>query len=192
MKNTLLVLLFIVGVVSIGTSQLSLRPQVGVNSPSISEDLQVGNWDSSVGFQFGADLQIGSTLYFQAGLNFQTAKLSIEDIGGLDVSNINIPAYVGYKFGESGENKAFGFRLFAGPNFTLKVSEDLDDAINEINTDNIKSFRISGAAGAGIDISILFVDVIYNFGLTDFIEGDAIDNSKKNIFLINAGIRLGF
>lgn len=189
MRNVLAIALIVFGFVLTLDAQISLRPQVGVNSPSLSEDLQVGDWDASVGYQFGADLQIGSEVYFQAGLNFQTSSLSINDVGDLDVSNINVPAYIGYRMGT--DDRELALRLFVGPNFSLHVSEDLDDAITEINTDNIKDFRISGAAGVGLDFSILFADLIYNFGLSDFIEGNAIENSKQNVFLINVGIRIG-
>lgn len=189
MRNVFVIVLIIFGFVISLDAQISLRPQVGINSPSLSEDLQVGDWDASVGYQFGADVQIGSEVYFQAGLNFQISGLSIENVGDLDVSNINVPAYIGYRIGT--EDRALALRLFAGPNFSLHISEDLGDAINEINTDNIKDFRISGAVGAGLDFSILFADIIYNFGLSDFIEGAAIESSKQNVFLINLGIRIG-
>ena len=189
MKKTILTLFVLFAVVQFGISQLSLRPQVGVNSPSISDDLAVGDWGSSVGFQFGADLQIGGDLYFQPGLNFQTSSLSIANAGDVDISNINIPVMVGYDLGTEGN--MFGIRLFAGPNFALHVNEDLDEAITDIIPDDFKSFRISGVAGAGLDVSILFVDVAYNFGLTNWVEGSSIE-AKKNIFIINAGIRIGF
>ena len=189
MKNLFCTVLLMFAIVQFGISQMSLRPQVGVNSPSISDDLAIGDWGSSVGFQFGADLQIGGDLYFQPGLNFQTSSLSVSNVGDIDVSNINIPFMVGYDLGT--ESNKFGFRLFAGPNFALHVNEDIADAITSIIPDDFKSFRVSGVAGAGLDVSILFVDVAYNFGLSNWIEGSAID-AKKNLFLINAGIRIGF
>ena len=182
-----MLVLFVVA--QFGISQLSLRPQVGVNSPSISDNLAVGEWNSSVGFQFGADLQIGGDLYLQPGLNFQTSSLSITNVGDVDVSNINIPVMVGFDMGTEGN--MFGIRLFAGPNFALHLNEELSDAITDIIPDDFKSYRISGVAGAGLDFNILFVDVAYNFGLTNWIEGPAIE-AKKNIFLINAGVRIGF
>lgn len=189
MKRIILSVSLLLAVVQFGISQLSLRPQIGVNSPSISKDLAVGDWDSSVGFQFGADLQIGGDLYFQPGVNFQTSSLAVTNLGDIDVSNINIPVMVGYDLGTEGNQ--FGFRFFAGPNFALHVSEDIGDAITDIIPDDFKSFRISGVAGAGIDVSLLFVDVAYNFGLTNWIEGSAIE-AKKNLFLVNAGVRIGF
>lgn len=187
MKALFFTLLFVMPVFVF--SQLSLRPQIGVNSPSISDNLAVGDWGSSVGYQFGADLQFGGDLYLQPGLNYQTFNLSVERVGDIHVSNINIPVMIGYNLGT--EDNTFGYRLFAGPNFTLHVNENIDDAITEIVPEDFKSFRISGVAGAGLDLSILFVDVAYNFGLTNWIEGDAFE-AKKNNFLINVGIRLGF
>jgi hypothetical protein len=189
MKRFLCTMLVFFAIAQLGISQVSLRPQVGVNSPSISDDLAVGDWGSSVGYQFGADLQLGGDLYIQPGLNFQTSKLSISNIGDIEISNINIPVMLGYNMGTEGNT--FGFRFFAGPNFALHVNEDIGDAITQIIPDDFKSFRISGVGGAGLDFSILFLDVAYNFGLTNWIEGASIE-AKQNVFLINAGIRIGF
>jgi len=170
-------------------AQLSLRPQVGINAPSITEDLVNGEWTSDVGYQFGADIQFGGDTYLQAGLNFQTTKLGIKDVGDIDVSNINIPVVLGFRFSE--ESKVLGLRLFVGPNFALTVNESLDDAITEINKDNFNDFKISGLAGAGLDLGLFFADVAYNFALNDFIESDNV-TAKQNMFIINVGLRLGF
>lgn len=96
---------------------------------------------------------------------------------------------IGYNLGT--ENNIFGYRLFAGPNFTLHVDEDIDDVIMDIGPEDFKFFRVSGVAGVGLDLSILFIDAAYSFGLTNWIEGNTIE-AKKNNFLINVGVRLGF
>ncbi len=41
-------------------SQISLRPQVGINVPSLTSD----DLEGKLGYQFGADLQIGEGLIF--------------------------------------------------------------------------------------------------------------------------------
>ena len=171
--------------------QLSLRPQVGINFPSFSDEIIHGEFDGEVGYQFGADLQIGGSFYIQPGLNFQSNKLSIENVGDIKVSRINVPVMVGYKFFENEDSRAFGVRIFAGPNFAFHVNEDLDEAFTDIDKDDIKDFQIAGLVGAGVDISILFVDLAYKFGLSDFFEEDVADGSI-NLFVVNAGIRLGF
>ena len=187
-----LILLFAFGLFTAASlsAQISLRPQVGVNSPSLSEDFMIGNWNSSVGYQFGADLQIGTDFYIQAGLNFQTMSIGIENVGDIEVSRINLPAFLGIRL-MSAEDRQVGLRVFAGPNFALNVNETLDDSFNDITADNIKNSEISGIAGAGIDFGILFLDVSYKFGITSFIE-NIEEDASNDLFLVNAGIRIGF
>lgn len=187
MKKNLILLFFAMLMSGAVMSQISLRPQVGINVPSISGDA----FESSLGFQFGADLQIGNSFYVQPGLNFQTGKLTFrtED---LNVSRINVPVMIGIAFGEA-DDASFGFRAFAGPNLAFHAGENLDDlSTSDLTGDNFKSAVFSGQVGLGLDISILFVDVAYQFGLSNFIEGDMIEDAKKSMFLANAGIRIGF
>ena len=173
-------------------SQLSLRPQVGINFPSFSEALpENGEFSSEVGFQFGADLQIGGSFYFQPGINWETSKLSTDNAGEMKISNINVPVMVGFKLFENEESRAFGLRIFAGPNFAFNVNKDLDESLTDIEEDDIKDFQLSGIAGAGVDLWIIFVDLGYKFGLSDFFDADHLDG-RVSYFIANAGIRLGF
>jgi hypothetical protein len=189
MKQSFFTLLFALLMAASATSQISLRPQVGVNVPSVTSDDIKGN----LGFQFGADLQIGESFYVQPGVNFQTGKLTLEGAGDMNLSRINIPVMVGFALGEA-EDASFGFRVFAGPNLAFHADENLDDlSVSDITGDNFKSAVFSGQVGAGLDISVLFIDVAYQFGLSNYIEGtNRVEDSKKHMFLANAGIRIGF
>ncbi len=194
MKKLLLAGLLVVLAHSGVFGQLSLRPQAGINFASFSEDLLDGDWSSNVGFQIGADLQIGSTFYIQPGINFQSLRLTFEGTEDIDftANRLNIPVLVGYKFFEQ-DSRAFGLRLFAGPNLAIHVREDFDDALEGLSGDDIKNADFSLLAGAGLDISIIFVDLAYKFGLGNAIEIESInEDTNINVFLINAGIRIGF
>lgn len=191
MKKAFHLILSFVLLPFLGNSQLSLRPQVGINTPSITQEILEGKWKGNVGYQFGLDLQVGSIIYVQPGLNFQSSTLTIEDVGDLSISRINIPVMVGFKLFEGEDSKAFGARIFAGPNFGINVSEKLNESIMSITKDNITNSQISGIAGAGFDLSILFIDVAYKFGLTKFFE-NINNDAKNNYFIVNAGVRIGF
>lgn len=190
MKKSILSIVFFICLSLAMDAQLSIRPQVGVNAPSLSDNLMVGNWNTSVGYQFGADVQIGTDFFIQPGLNFQTLALGIENVGDIDVSRVNLPVFIGFRL-LSEEERVYSIRIFGGPNFAINVNESLSDAFNDITTENIKNSEISGIAGVGLDFSILFLDVSYKFGLSSFIENINEDVST-NLFLVNAGIRLGF
>ncbi len=191
MKRTLYTLLLLLFVGGVATSQFSLRPQVGVNFASFDYNSVHGSVEGKTGLHFGADIQIGAPFYIQPGLNFNTTKLQIEEFGDIDVSKINVPIFVGFKLFEPVDQKALGLRIFAGPNFAYNVSEKLDEAFTDITKDDIKDFHVSGVAGAGVDISILFVDIGYKFGLSKFVETDVQDEAV-HYFIANAGIRVGF
>lgn len=170
--------------------QLSLRPQVGINFASFTDD-NFDGWKSELGFQFGADLQIGGAIYVQPGINYQTTKLTLEDVddGTFETQRLNIPIYVGFKLFEQ-EDATFGIRVFAGPNFALHLGEDFDEAI-QLSSDDIKDLHVAGVVGTGVDFGIIFLDLGYKFGITKYIEVDNAD-TNKNIFIANAGVRIGF
>lgn len=193
MKRLLLIAVFPLLTYCLAQSQVSLRPQIGINFPTLTDEIAEGDFEGNVGYQFGADLQLGGSFYIQPGLNFETASLSVndgEDVRDINVGRINIPLYAGVRLGSS-EDRSIGARLFAGPNFAIAVNEDLDESFDEISADNIRDSQISGMVGAGLDLSILFLDVGYKFGLTDFFE-DIDSDARINMWAANAGVRLGF
>lgn len=172
-------------------AQFSIRPQVGVNFTSFSEELLDANWSSNVGYQLGLDVQFGSKIYVQPGLNYQASRLTFEGAEDIKIvtTRINIPVLVGVKLFEE-NSSAFGARLFAGPNLALHTSDDIGDAIQGISSDDFNNAQFSGLAGGGLDIGILFVDLVYKFGISKYIDTGSQD-TRVNVFMINAGIRLG-
>lgn len=70
------------------------------------------------------------------------------------------------------------------------MQEDLEDSFSFISADNIRDAQISGMVGAGLDLSILFLDVGYKFGLSDFFE-DINSDARIDLFIVNVGLRLG-
>ena len=194
MKKFILLLSLFFAMQSFVFGQISLRPQVGINFASFSNDLLDTAWSSNVAYQFGADLQIGGAFYVQPGINYQSTKLTFEGAEDIDftTSRLNIPVFVGFRLFEQ-EDATFGIRAFAGPNLALHIGEDFDTAIDGLSGDDFETAHWSGLIGGGLDISILFIDVAYKFGLTDYIDiEDLQEDTNKNIFIANAGIRIGF
>jgi opacity protein-like surface antigen len=175
------------------SAQLTLRPFVGINSSSLT-DIDTANFDSQIGYQLGADLQIGSKFYVQPGLQFEFVKNTIDPRTGEESdykrTNLRIPVLVGYAFG-AGTQGNWGFRIFTGPNATFNLSDKPEDesAFDDLDLENI----IWGwNAGVGVDfISILFLDLGYQFGLSDVFT-DLDDSPRNNLFYANAGLRIRF
>jgi hypothetical protein len=193
MKRLLFIIITLCTTVGVTQSQISFRPQVGINFPTLTDEIAGGKFEGNAGYQFGADLQLGGSFYVQPGLNFETARLSRnegEGVGDIRVSRVNIPVVAGFRLAST-EDNSVGLRAYAGPNFAIHVNEDLDESLSFINKDNVRDSQVSGIVGGGLDLSIFFVDVAYKFGLSKFFE-DINSDSRINLFYVNTGVRLGF
>lgn len=193
MKNVLLTLALALSVYSLAEAQMTLRPYVGLNSSSLTKDIiqDSAAFANNVGFQLGADLQIGDKFYVQPGIQLEFLKNKIEPRSDQSVdfrrSYLRIPVMVGYNF--SGAESAFGFRAFTGPNFGFNMSSKTDFGNVE---EAVKNTIFGWNAGLGIDfISILFVDMGYQFGLSEVLENVG-DSPRNNLFYANAGLRVRF
>ncbi len=197
-------LLFILGFLLVGQTillgQFELRPTVGITRSSIKDFTEV-ELKSEVGFTFGVDVMFGSRVYGQGGLHYETTKNSLHpDAGGsssLKVSKVRIPLLLGYKLFDSDTDHFFNIRAFTGPNVSLVTSVDDGESPLGINKDDFKSSVFGWNAGVGVDILVFFVDLNYQFGLSEVfedldIQGIEGQNSKNNIFYLNAGLRLKF
>lgn len=171
-------------------AQVTLRPQIGINSSSISTDLDSLTYNSNVGFQIGADLVFGNKFYVQPGLLFEYLSNPIDPKTGEEQefqrSYMRIPVMLGYNF--AGAKKSFGFRVFTGPNASINLTSTADDQNVE---EYVKSAIWGWNAGLGLDISILFVDLGYQFGLSEVFE-DFDSGARNNLFYANAGVRIRF
>jgi hypothetical protein len=186
------------------SAQFSIRPYIGLNSSKLTKELFTDN-DSkmSLGYQVGADLQIGTKLYVQPGLQLEFLKnskisgpvSSLEDFD-LKRTYLRIPVMVGYNF--AAPESAFGFRIFTGPNAAFKLSGKIGDegVVGDVDpVDNLQSVILGWNVGVGIDlIKYVFVDAGYEIGLTEIFEDTEGLNSgiRNNLFFLNAGLRFAF
>ncbi|HPG06547.1 MAG TPA: porin family protein [Saprospiraceae bacterium] len=173
-------------------SQISIRPQIGIKASDLSYGTIQGKLTGKSGYIIGLDFQFGHPFYFQPGLNINPEQLTIKNVGDVRITRVNIPVLVGFKLFEPSYQKSFGIRFFAGPNFAFKVNNTISGAINDISKEDFNQFTLSGIAGAGVDLSIFFLDLGYNFGLSDALSPQDVTGIKINYFLANAGLRIGF
>ena len=125
-------------------------------------------------------------------MNLNPSKLQIENVGDINITALNVPVMVGYKLFEQEGSRAFGIRLFAGPNFGFRINSKISDAITEIEPEDLKNFDLSAIGGVGFDLSILFVDLGYKYGITETISPKIGEGANLNSFMLNAGVRIGF
>ncbi len=177
-------------------AQLEIRPQIGVNSSTLTKDIALGTFNSEQGLQFGADLIIGNRFYVQPGIFWESVRNRVEP-GGEDedlsfkVNRVRIPLLVGYKLFPSETGRYFNLRLFTGPNASFAINKDIEDNNLSFGKDDLKSSVFGWNAGAGIDIAILFVDFGYMFGLSEVFNG-VESGPRNNLFYANGGLRIRF
>lgn len=172
-------------------SQLSIRPQAGINSTHLSADPDGNRFDSRTGYQFGGDLQIGNKVYFQPGLMFETLQGEFEEIGEIRIHRLRVPVMLGVRFIPLEDERSVNFRLYTGPNVSLVVNKEFENEILVLREDDVKDAVWGWNVGAGIDVAFVFVDVGYSFGLSEVFE-NADYNARNNLFYANGGLNIRF
>jgi len=177
-------------------AQLTIRPQVGVNSSSLSSDDDLIDFNAGTGFQVGVDFQIGNKVYFQPGIQLEFLKNRVEFANGTaieesdyDRTGIRIPLMIGFRAVEDPDSD-LNLRLFTGPNALLQLSQDSDeDIFDDLDDDDLKDLVFGWNVGAGVDFSILFFDIGYQFGISEIFD-DADSAPRNNLFYGNLGLRI--
>lgn len=184
-------------------AQVEIRPFLGANFSNVSKTPDGASTQAKIGGQIGASLMIGNRFHLNPGISYfsRTTEYVYADNpdfnADLVTSGVSIPLLVGYRFVDPTTEPILNFRLYAGPSLMFLTKNEFsgsgdDDTIDWNNT------LWGGQVGAGLDIFIFFVDVSYEFGLTDTFDGGEnntisdFTKVKNNTFYVNAGVRLSF
>lgn len=193
MKNSILFLIVFSFILFAGNSyaQLELKPAIGMNLTNFSEDPSTGKTSAEVGWQFGGTISIGDNVYGEGGI-FWTYKSNeftqdaTDNKFSTELSGIRIPAMIGFHLLD---NKAanVGLRAFGGASvFIITKVNALDLTKDDFNTASWGVFL-----GAGLDISMFFVDLSYEWSLTEVSSVTSFNVGKSKSLFVNAGIRFG-
>jgi len=217
MKKILLVLVIIFSV-NLNAQEFSWGPKLSVSSPSLKlmdvQDLGSGeeaiqlleDTDPILGYQLGLFARISLLgIYIQPEVLLSNSKSEIQFsdvmdenqelidvVGEVKLNKLDVPVLIGKRFLKI-------FRLNAGPVFTLPLGEDItfsgiSDTYEDIET-NYKSATVGAQFGAGLDLSILTVDLRYEMGLQSISDGITIGDTefaadqRLNQFLVSVGIK---
>lgn len=194
MKKQIFLLAIVMSLAAAAQAQLALRPYAGINTHEFTKDFESVAWKSAIGYQLGADLQIGKKFYLQPGIQFEFARNSVEpDVENMKFhftrTHLRIPVMAGYAFNGAGSN--FSVRMFTGPNASFLLNAETGSGILDIRKSDLSNAVFGWNIGFGLDISIFFVDAGYQFGLSEVFknfEGGA----KDNFYYANAGLRIRF
>lgn len=174
-------------------SQITVRPHLGFNLSRLSDEPENFDVMARVGSQFGAFVTTGNKLFFQTGLQYTAVgtELVYKEEGQFFgesteavFKGLRVPLYLGWR--PNHKEKMVNLRLFAGPSVSWVFS---DDSSNEsIWSKGRYSDSIWGAnVGAGFDLWLFFLDLNFEFGLSEAFEDLAI---KNHLIALNGGVRL--
>jgi hypothetical protein len=183
--------------------QIEIRPFLGANFSNVSDTPDGTSTKAKLGGQIGASVMIGNKWHLNPGIAYFTrsTEFSSSDNFNTDqtVEGVIIPILVGYRFVDPTTEPLLNFRLFAGPSLMFLTTTKYDNG--ELNDQvDWNDSQWGAQLGAGLDVSIFFVDFTYEFGLTNTNDGLKDDGGlvsgfgdvRQNTFLINAGVRLSF
>jgi hypothetical protein len=189
MKRSLITLLFCF-IFYASNAQTTIKPTVGINLSDFSQDAN-GEAKAQLGWQFGGSIVFGKKVYVEPGIFWVGKSTEYTSSGStnpnlnIDLKGIRIPLTVGINLLGS-EKTAFGVRGFGGASAFFITSEGGVPTSIDINKSNFGVF-----AGAGLDIWKIFVDLSYEWSVTDIQkEVNLIDFGKTRSLFINAGIRI--
>lgn len=190
--KSLLLSIFAVLTVSFLSAQTTIKPGVGLNFTDFSKDPVGGEFKAKTGWQIGGSVAFGKKFYFEPGIFYvgKSTEFSDPTLGGsyeetADINGIRIPLAVGANL-IGNEKTLVSLRGFGGLSgfFLTGVSDNLDK-------DDFESANFGIFAGAGLDIWKLYLDLSYEWSLTNVGKDvNNIDVGKSRSLFITAGLRI--
>lgn len=173
-------------------AQLEIKPAIGINATNFSENPVSGETSANVGWQLGGTIKMGDKLYGEGGIfwTYKSTKYEEADTTftfNTEISGIRIPAMIGYHLLGEGAG-SLGLRAFGGASVFIVTQVNAF----ELTEDDFNKASWGVFLGAGLDFSILFLDVKYEWSLTDVSSVTNFNVGKSKSLFVNAGVRLSF
>jgi hypothetical protein len=172
----------------IAANAQTIKPGVGLNFADVSNVSDV-TANGNTGWQVGGSIAFGNKFYFEPGIFFQSksADFKSDDFDELKAqfSGFRVPVVVGLNI-IGNDDSTIALRVFGGGSgyFITNTSDDLKNI-------DVNKAQWGVFAGAGLDFWILFLDLSYEWSVTD-IQQDItqINFGKTNGLFATAGLRI--
>jgi hypothetical protein len=174
-------------------AQVELKPTIGMTVTGVSEDPATGDAKAQVGWHIGGTALFGDKFYGEAGLLYTvkstefTSAVDVENLEYDGIKGFRFPVMVGYHL-LGREEGLLNLRAFGGGAAFFVTSVD----VVGLDEDDFESPTFGVFAGAGVDILIAFVDLRYEWSLTDVSAVDDFDLGKSRSFYASVGVRIPF
>jgi hypothetical protein len=173
-------------------AQVELKPGIGITFSDVSKNPANGEVTSRLGWQLGGSVLIGQKFYGEGGVFYATKSTAFTETSANlefknDFNGVRIPVVLGYHL--IGDEKGlFALRIFGGGSAFIITSVSAPGA----SKDDFTSPTWGVFAGAGLDIFMFFLDLQYEWSLSDVSTLSTVDIGKSRSLIANAGIRLAF
>ena len=171
-------------------AQIEIKPAIGINFTGFSQDPENATSSAQLGWQLGGTVSFGDKLYGEGGIFwvYKANDISENDTNitlSTSLSGVRIPVMVGYHLLGS-ESSLIGLRAFVGASMTIISNVDAED----LSKDAFTSPTYGVFIGAGVDFTMFFIDLKYEWSLSNVSSVSSFDVGKSRTFFINAGVRL--
>lgn len=160
--------------------------QIGGQLGEYSGDDVISGTD--FGFNAGAKVRLGGGFYVDGGVFWGGNGGSVESGGTTDdvvVTGVRFPVTAGFRILRAA---ILDLRIYGGG--VLDITSSVKDNDFGIVKDDVKSSIFSGRVGAGLDFTLIALDLGYEFGLSDVFEDSAgLGGVKRNGWFGEAGLR---
>jgi len=188
MKKIKVLSLLLISCLIVTAQGTIIKPAIGMNFMDFSKDPSTGEVKSQVGWEVGGTIMFGQKKwFFEPGIFFvhRSSEYSDSLVNDMEfnIQGIRIPLGVGFNIFQS--KSTLNVRALGGTSIFLLTS------IKDLEIDDFNKAQWGLYAGAGLDFSLFFLDLKYEWSLTNLQDNiDDIDIGKSRSLFIDAGIRL--
>jgi hypothetical protein len=175
-----------------GAARTELKPAVGFNFSDVTKDPATGSATGKFGWQVGGTVAFGERLYLEGGAFYArksteiTATDANNSIDFKGLSGVRVPVMLGFRLlDDPAEKDAFDVRVFGGGSAFFVTSVDATG----LSKSDVESPTYGVFAGAGVDFLLFFVDLKYEWSLTNVSKLDTVDVGDSRSVFVNAGVR---
>lgn len=202
-KHTMKLMLAVIGL-ALASSRCpaqEVRLYGGYNGSNVAKS-GVEDWQGQAGYQFGADLLLGSKWFVKPGiellvrnLDYSFTQTSADGSTTLPAQefrytsrSLRVPVMLGLHLIDPDNDPAVNIYLMGGPSAMMNLNADLDNDALDVETNNTQWYV---GFGGGLELGFLFVEAGYDVAMSNVFKGSTFDtNPKVNFLHVNAGVRL--
>lgn len=182
-------------------SAQEIRLYGGYNASNVAK-AGTEKWVGRSGYQFGADLIIGSRWFLKPGVEFMVRNLNYSLAGtaadGTTIlpetkfeytsRSLRVPVMLGLHLIDPADDPAVNVYLMGGPSALMNLNAKLNNDALTVKTNSTQWYV---GFGGGLELGFLFAEVGYDVAMSNVFKGnDFKTNPKVNFLHANAGIRL--